>query len=326
MKTTLKAFLILALIGILFSGAKKIQVNNPSEVAMISEFGSDKLIVQTTALSTAAGFGAVFTDMISDSLERVNFIREYIAQVRYFDDLSGYFYVEDFNGWNIAHPLRDDIVASYRYDVRDVKGNFYHHDMCKLAKTEGQGFVSYYFNNPATNKIEEKKTYIAAIPGTDYFIGTGFYVRSTKPTIALDTSLMQVTKNYTHSTALGFSGVFAKRYLDPLDRLNLIRTFIKPIRFFEDKTGYFFVNHINGFCMAHALDNSLMGMDQSKLKDTHGKAFIKEMGKIAADQGSGFVSYYWINPNTGASEKKISYIERIPGTDLYIGSGVYLGK
>ncbi len=323
MRTIIRLFMIFVLTGVLILGCKKDDI---PDLPMISEFDSDKLIVQTTAVSTATGFGAIFENMITDSLERVNFIREYIAPVRYFDDSSGYFYVEDFNGWNIAHPLRDDIVGAYRYDVQDVQGNFYHHTMCDLAKNEGKGFVDYYFNNPATNEVEKKNTYIAAIPEVEYFVGTGFYIRSTEPTITVDESNKQVTKNYTRSTALGFSGAFKEVFSDSIDQMNFMRKFIETIRFFDDNTGYFFVNHINGFCLAHAFDETKVGMNQYDLEDSHGNAFIKEMCDKAVEAGSGYVTYYWANPNTGADEKKISYIERIPGTDMYIGSGVYIGE
>ncbi|MBI9033231.1 MAG: cache domain-containing protein [Bacteroidales bacterium] len=323
MRAIFKAIMIFSFMSLLLCGCKK-DDDNQTEVSMISEFESDKLIVQTTASSTATGFGAVFENMITDTMERVNFIREYISLVRYFDDQSGYFYVEDFLGWNIAHPLRDDIVGSYRYNVQDVKGNYYHHTMCDLAKTAGEGFVSYYFTNPASNEVEEKMTCIAAIPGIDYFVGTGFYIRSTEPGITVDESNLLITKNYTKTAALGFSGVFEELYTDSLDRLNVIRILIDPIRFFEDETGYFFVNHINGLCLAHAFNDELVGQNQYNLEDSHGNNFIQEMCSVATTTGSGYVTYYWTNPITGADEKKISYIERIPGTDCYIGSGVYL--
>ncbi|MCF8067548.1 MAG: cache domain-containing protein [Desulfobacterales bacterium] len=34
--------------------------------------------------------------------------------------------------------------------------------------------------------------------------------------------------------------------------------------------------------------------------------------------------YYWNNPETKKEEKKLGYVEAIPGTTLYIGSGIYM--
>jgi signal transduction histidine kinase len=48
----------------------------------------------------------------------------------------------------------------------------------------------------------------------------------------------------------------------------------------------------------------------------------------AARNGGGFVEYYWVNPaaTAGGEQKKIGYVEPIPGTNYFIGTGVYIGN
>lgn len=58
-------------------------------------------------------------------------------------------------------------------------------------------------------------------------------------------------------------------------------------------------------------------------KDKDGNLMIQEMAEIA-NQGGGSYEYYWNNPETGKVEPKFSYVKRIPGSDLIIGTGIYL--
>jgi methyl-accepting chemotaxis protein len=49
------------------------------------------------------------------------------------------------------------------------------------------------------------------------------------------------------------------------------------------------------------------------------------MLEAAFKNGGGFVEYSWVNPSatTNDEQKKIGYVEPIPGTNYFIGSGVY---
>jgi signal transduction histidine kinase len=52
------------------------------------------------------------------------------------------------------------------------------------------------------------------------------------------------------------------------------------------------------------------------------------MLSAAAKNGGGFVEYYWVNPSatTKDEQKKIGYVEPIPETNYFIGTGVYTGN
>jgi hypothetical protein len=45
-------------------------------------------------------------------------------------------------------------------DVPDANGKFFRKDVVELAKTKGVGWVDYKYKNPATNKVENKTTYL----------------------------------------------------------------------------------------------------------------------------------------------------------------------
>jgi signal transduction histidine kinase len=124
-----------------------------------------------------------------------------------------------------------------------------------------------------------------------------------------------------HVAAVGL-GEMLKNVTDENNRLEIIRTFIDPIRFFNDQSGYFYVYYYNCVNAAHAADKTLVGKNLIDYKDTKGKLVIQELS-AAAKKGGGFVTYYWPHPQTKEELKKIGYVEPIPGTDYFIGTGYY---
>ncbi|WP_272700033.1 methyl-accepting chemotaxis protein [Desulfovibrio sp. Fe33] len=100
-----------------------------------------------------------------------------------------------------------------------------------------------------------------------------------------------------------------------------IRKLVDKIRFEDDASGYFFV--YNGTVnVALPPDHSKQGKDLSGLKDPNGIALVSELNKIAHN-GGGFLTYIWPKPGKG-DQPKLSYAALIPGTDMWIGTGVYL--
>ena len=124
----------------------------------------------------------------------------------------------------------------------------------------------------------------------------------------------------TKSMALSI-GEELKHVTDPQERLDFIRQALDPVRFEEDNSGYFFV-YKGTVNMVMPPKKSLQGTDLGGLKDKNGLYMIRELGK-AASSGGGYVEYYFEKPGSGV-QPKISYSMMIPGTDMWIGTGVYI--
>jgi len=219
----INVYLIALLAAVMISSVScKKTDDDPSTAGMISLFESDKLLVSIVAGSTSTGFGAVFENLITDSLERVNFCRIYVDPVRFFEDLSGYLFIQDFSGWNIVHPIDKNLEGTDLWDLQDAQGNFFVRDMSEIATTTGSGVTEYYWNNPTNGGIEKKLSYIHSIPGIEYYIGSGFYIRTAFPEITLLESNKEISRNTTISFAEGLSAVFTDIYTDSLDRVSYI--------------------------------------------------------------------------------------------------------
>jgi signal transduction histidine kinase len=112
------------------------------------------------------------------------------------------------------------------------------------------------------------------------------------------------------------------------ERVAIIKKMVYAVRFLGDGSGYFFVYNYKCVNIAHP-DKTFEGRDLYDLKDTNGMYIIRELSE-AAKKGGGFVSYHWKKPQEGGQsftdskvEKKFGYVEPIPGTDYFIGSGTY---
>ncbi len=123
----------------------------------------------------------------------------------------------------------------------------------------------------------------------------------------------------THALAKTLSNALAG-IDDQEKQVEIIRKQLSGIVFEEDKSGYFFVNR--GTTNISHINPDLHGKDMKGAVDPNGVKLIVELDRQASD-GGGFVSYMWDKKGVGQAPK-ISYAQMIPGTEYWIGTGVYI--
>lgn len=103
----------------------------------------------------------------------------------------------------------------------------------------------------------------------------------------------------------------------------------KALKEFNDPKGsfvkgdlYVFAFDFKTVCIAHGVNQKLVGKDLTDLKDSDGKQFMKQMTELAAKNGSGWIDYNWTNPETKKIQPKSSFYMKIDN-DYYIGAGIY---
>jgi methyl-accepting chemotaxis protein len=104
-------------------------------------------------------------------------------------------------------------------------------------------------------------------------------------------------------------------------RVEMIRSMVDPIRFEEDQSGYFFV-YQGTVNVALPAKKEVQGKDLGDSKDKNGVFLVRELA-ARARSGGGFVEYVFPKPGQG-DQPKLGYAEMIPGTDMWIGTGVYI--
>jgi signal transduction histidine kinase len=84
---------------------------------------------------------------------------------------------------------------------------------------------------------------------------------------------------------------------------------------------YVFAYDLQGVMLAHPKNPALIGQNLIAVPDTEGKLFRKEIVEKAKSQGSGWVDYVYLNPETNRQEHKTTYFQRMG--DIIICCGVY---
>jgi signal transduction histidine kinase len=132
----------------------------------------------------------------------------------------------------------------------------------------------------------------------------------------------QIAVAYVHSYAVVI-GAAMTEMKDEATRIAYIRRAIDPIRFYPDSSGYFFVYDFDGVNIAHAVQKELQGQNLNDYTDSRGLYLAREFTELAKS-GGGYLEYYFVKPGETQEKKKLGYVEPIPDTDYYIGTGVYL--
>ena len=85
---------------------------------------------------------------------------------------------------------------------------------------------------------------------------------------------------------------------------------------------YIYAYDINGTTIAHPVNPEKIGVNRLNEKDAKGNMFIQDL-RQAAINGTGFVTYYYINPtHNNTVEKKLGYAMSVDPT-WWLGSGIY---
>ncbi len=103
---------------------------------------------------------------------------------------------------------------------------------------------------------------------------------------------------------------------------------------FVSKSTYVFLMDLDGNRLAHpyATPKDPKIMKLIDMKDTTGKLFVQEYIKIVKTKGQGWTEYMYPKPEElqrpvpfkeKVSSRKLSYVYRIPGKDLFVVAGYF---
>ncbi|MFP4392444.1 MAG: cache domain-containing protein [Desulfohalobiaceae bacterium] len=117
----------------------------------------------------------------------------------------------------------------------------------------------------------------------------------------------------------------AAAYVQNHDLEKAIERISDPEGRFVWKDSYVFLMNLEGKMLAHPFKPELTEKDHVLLHtDPTGKALFVHFVNLARSTGEGWVEYMWPRPGKETPRKKKTYIYRVPGTELFVGAGVYL--
>ncbi|MDD4702342.1 MAG: methyl-accepting chemotaxis protein [Desulfovibrio sp.] len=109
---------------------------------------------------------------------------------------------------------------------------------------------------------------------------------------------------------------------NPQEKYAMIEKLTDFQRFFPDGEGYLFTYKVDGTRINVPVNKSQNGQNCMDMKDSDGAYFVRDLIE-AAKKGGGFVVYRFEKPGAGV-QPKLGYAQLIPGTDVMIGTGVYI--
>jgi methyl-accepting chemotaxis protein len=207
-----------------------------------------------------------------------------IDAARYGD--SGYFWLNDKDGYMLMHPLSRSLNGKNLLDIKDSTGKRFFKVFTEKAIAQGDAFETYRWPKPGSDVAEDKISYVKLFEPYNWVIGTGSYLGDVES--KLKKEALDIIKNSQYG-----------------------------------KDGYFWVIDTKGYMVMH-IKSSLIGKDFKQVTDANGKAFVKDMLNIVNTSGQGFVQYMWQKPGEDKPTKKASHLRLFKEWGLIVGTGSYL--
>lgn len=106
------------------------------------------------------------------------------------------------------------------------------------------------------------------------------------------------------------------------EKLSFAKQLVQTLRY--DDNNYIFIINLAGVNIIHPILANINGRDISQLKDHNGDYITQPILQGIRKKGEVFTTYFWPASEGATPTEKLSYARLIPGTDLIVGSGIYL--
>ena len=221
-----------------------------------------------------------------------------------------YIFAYDFNGTNLAHPIRPDLVGHDQRNLLDINDVAIARNELALAK-RGGGFMYLVFQNPIHENREELKLIYLKKVDDSLWLGSGTYLSN------ISASFDQGERDELVA------------YVDEALQFVHENGMEKALEVFNDLKGnftrdgrYIFAYDYDGRTLALPYQPELIGTNRIDAKDPNGVDFVSQ-AIDAARMGNGFIYYTYPDASRNMTTAlKLSYVVNVNDT-WFLGSGIY---
>ena len=221
-----------------------------------------------------------------------------------------YIFAYDFNGTNLAHPIRPDLVGHDQRNLLDINGVAIARNELALAK-RGGGVMYLVFQNPVHENREELKLIYLKKVDDSLWLGSGTYLSNISASFSQrdrDELVAYVDE--------------ALQFVHENGKEKALEVFNDPKGNFTRDGRYIFAYDYNGRTLALPYQPELIGTNRIDVKDPNGVGFVSQ-SIDAARMGRGFVYYIYPDASRDMTPAlKLSYVVNVNDT-WYLGSGIY---
>ena len=160
-----------------------------------------------------------------------------ISKIRFGQD--GYFFVYDYDGTNIMHPINPSLVGKNLIENKSQKGIYYIKDLIEAAKKGGGTVIFDFPKSKDDPTLYDKIGYADGLQEWKWMIGTGFYVDNIEKNIEI---MHQNSKDKIASIILGIViiAIVVSVILIFLISFFITKEIISPLERFENGLLSFF--------------------------------------------------------------------------------------
>ncbi len=206
-----------------------------------------------------------------------------------------YMFAYDMHGICVAHGQNAALVGQNLIDLQDSRGTPVIQELIQVGKTKGSGWTEYIWRN------EFKRSYVEKVTDqktqTDYIISAGYY-----PDVNLNAVKSYVNGAISYLKTNGAKRAFAE--------------FSSVVGDFARGGLGIFVFDKEGKCLADGENPSYVGQNLLKITSSDGRLYIRDMIRLAVEQGSALISYIKTNANAVAF---VEFVE-VPDGKFIIGA------
>ncbi|MFW9619090.1 MAG: cache domain-containing protein [Sulfurospirillum sp.] len=213
-------------------------------------------------------------------------IKTKLRDTRFFNDLSGYYYIFDFQGICVMHGANKELEGHNLLNLHDENAKNFIHNAIERFKTEDAFSLIWDWKNPKDTASRKKIGYLKRFEPLDIYVGSGRYEDEIRDRIKKETQKLLLNTKY-------------------------------------GEYGYIFAYDYAGNTISHG-DHSLVGKNRLDVV-TNGQYIIKDIVEGGKRNPEGFfMSYVASFHPTAQDRSKISFIRPIPQFEWVIGTGAYL--
>jgi len=214
-------------------------------------------------------------------------IRLKLRDMRFFEDLSGYYFVYDLNGTNVMHGADKSLEGQNLINLQDAKGKYTIQEALKALEKEDGTFYDWTWKNPEDEHFRKKIGYIKLFKPLNIYFGSARYEDEILEKIKKETQQLLINTRYGES-------------------------------------GYIFAHDYKGVCISHG-DMSQIGKNRLNVVSDN-QYIIRDFVGGAKLMPEGFFINYTATyrPGSDSSRQKVSYVRGIPQFEWSIGTGAYL--
>ncbi|RXK01026.1 hypothetical protein CRU98_00815 [Arcobacter sp. CECT 8986] len=221
--------------------------------------------------------------------EILQLIESSLSSMKFYDGY-GYYFLLDFNGKIIFHGANSKYNNSYKLkNYKDNNGKIILNEILNVATNKKEGFVSWGFISPISNKEEDKKGYVKVLEPFNMVLVSADYM----------------------------SRMEEELKKEAIDRIRNLSTF---------ENGYVFLLNYDGTILANRYRLDSEGKSYTKLDSIYEKSILKSILKSIKNKDEEFLTYKWHRQDSKEKIEKLTYIKKFEKWHWIIGTGVYLDK